>query len=1086
MERSAFVSAGYGALRKTRASWTAGDASCTWRFGQLLQSNVARNRLSRSEFAQRHLVTAVAAPEKGNADGKSKSGKRKGSEKSSPYSDTVNLPETGFGQRANAKKREPEIQEFWSTENVYERVSRENPGEKYILHDGPPFANGPVHCGHALNKNLKDFIVRYKLLRGKKATFVPGWDTHGLPIELKVLQGMKSKERQAASVMDMRERAKQFALDAVEGQRIGFRRMGVWGDWDNPYLTLRPEYEAAQIGVFGDMFLKGYVYRGFKPVHWSPSSRTALAEAELEYPEGHTSRSCYCAFRAVSAPESAPQEVQDAVRDKKLRLSVWTTTPWTMPANRAVAVNTGLSYALVAGLDPSDPSAVVVVAKELASSVTEKLAKAFASASEKSQDDGKDSASVTEPRIVTIMLGRDLVGIEYAHPLEDNKVCRVVEGGDYITTETGTGLVHTAPGHGMEDYQTGLREGLDLISPVDGAGKFTEEAANGRFKGMSVLGDGNEAVLAALGDSGILLLEEKYKHKYPYDWRTKKPTIFRATAQWFASVEGFRSEALDAIQSVDWIPASGEKRIRGMVENRGDWCLSRQRTWGLPIPVFYDADTDEPIMTPETISHVQAVFAKHGSNAWWSMDTDELLPPSLRGRNLRKGTDTMDVWFDSGTSWASVSSGRDELAYPADLYLEGSDQHRGWFQSSMLTSVATQGKPPYKAVLTHGFVLDEKGVKMSKSIGNVVDPLVVIDGGNNQKKEPPYGADVLRLWVASVDYTGDVLIGPSVMRQVSDVYRKLRNTVRYMMGNLNDYSPAEHEVAFGDLPSLDQFMLYKLQELQNEVEEAYDAFAFYRVYQALQRFAVVDLSNFYLEIAKDRLYIPEPDAYRRRSCQTVLAELLESYARMIAPIMPHMAEDVWQNLPYRPKSNNPGFPDAKSVFEGGWIRDESEKVSLDFSVLVKWRVVLELRDAANKVLEAGRVDKKLGASLDAVVTICAADPMEQSALCEMNASKNDVDDLKRALIVSGVTIVDSLDDVRACAYHNIDDSDSDGEVRFGVGVDRSQSTKCDRCWHYDDSVGDSENHPLLCARCVDAVEKMGIFTAPEATVAASG
>lgn len=1053
-DRSAFVSAGSGVLRSCGSKWVCGGTA------HLRASTAVRQPLANGLVSVRTIASAQGNRQKG-----------KGRQDAGPYSDTVNLPQTDFSQRANASKREPELQDFWASTRVYERLSRGNPEGKFVLHDGPPFANGPVHCGHAMNKSLKDFIVKYQLLRGRKAAYVPGWDTHGLPIELKVLQGMKSKERQSASVMDMRKRAAQFAMETVESQAAGFKRFGVWGDWDKPYLTLNPEFEAAQIGIFGEMFLKGYIYRGRKPVHWSPSSRTALAEAELEYPEGHTSKSCYCAFRAISAPDSATEEVKAATAAGNLTLSVWTTTPWTMPANRAVAVNASLTYALVAGLDPRRPENNVVIAKDLVESVSAKLCRA-------NEGENADTDTKPSPKIVGISLGKDLIGIEYQHALEEGLVCRVVEGGDYITTETGTGLVHTAPGHGQEDYQTGLREGLDIVSPVDGAGKFTAEAANGRFTGMSVLGDGNDAVLEALNGGGVLMLQEPYLHKYPYDWRTKKPTIFRATAQWFASVDGFRQNALDAIEKVQWCPPAGLKRIRGMVEGRGDWCLSRQRTWGVPIPVFYDDETDEAILTPETVEHIRKIFAVHGSNAWWEMENDELLPEAYRGRNLRKGTDTMDVWFDSGTSWASVPAGREALHYPADVYLEGSDQHRGWFQSSLLTSVATRGQAPYKTVLTHGFVLDEKGTKMSKSVGNVVDPLAIVNGGNNKKQDPAYGADVLRLWVASVDYSADMQIGPMIIRQVFDVYRKLRNTMRYMVGNLHDYDPAIHAVSFEDLPSLDKYMLFKLQKLSKEVEEAYDSFSFYRVYQALQKFCVVDLSNFYLDIAKDRLYIPEGDSPRRRSCQTVLADVLETYSRLMAPLIPHTAEDLWQNMPYRPKSHNSAFPDAKSVFEAGWIQDTSAApVPIDAPVIAAWEKALILRDVVNKVLEQARSGKLVGASLEAVVTVCATDPVDAELLELLERASNDVDDLKRALIVSGVRVVSDPEVVRSCAHHNYPDDDSI-EPLFAVGVDRATDPKCDRCWHYDGSVGLDSKHPLLCTRCVEAVVKMGIKTQP--------
>lgn len=1041
MDRVAFVSAFQGiAIVTTR-----------WSGVRVLTPRRAFNAVPTFRHA-RYTATAAA----------SQKAPKSNKPEPSPYSGTVNLPKTTFEQRANATKREPQIQEFWEDEQIYQRLSRNNLGETFVLHDGPPFANGPLHCGHALNKILKDIINKHALLMGRKAVFVPGWDTHGLPIELKVLQSMKSKERKGLTPITLRKRARQFAEATVSNHIEGMKRFGVWADWDKPYLTLQPEYEAAQIGVFGQMYQNGYVFRGKKPVHWSPSSRTALAEAELEYPEGHTSRSCYCAFQAVSVPESAPTVVRDAMVGEGLALSVWTTTPWTLPANRCVAVNNSLNYALVRGLHPKRPELVVVVAEELVENVAGKL------------EIGANT------NVLGVVSGKELLGVQYTHPLEEGLVCRVVEGGDYITTETGTGLVHTAPGHGQEDYQTGLREGLELASPVNDAGKFTEEAANGKLEGLSVLAEGNAAVIEMIDSSNVLLLEEKYAHKYPYDWRTKKPTIFRATEQWFISIDGFRKEVLDAIEKVQWYPASGIKRIRGMVEGRGDWCISRQRSWGVPIPVFYDDEKGESLMNPEIVEHVRNIVAERGSDAWWELEADELLPEAYRGRNLRKGRDTMDVWFDSGSSWAAVASARAELAYPADIYLEGSDQHRGWFQSSMLTSIATKGQSPYKTVLTHGFVLDEKGVKMSKSIGNVVDPLSVINGGNNKKKDPAYGSDVLRLWVSSVDYSADIMIGPSILKQVADVYRKLRNTLRYMVGNIHDFDLGQHAVPYEDLPTLDKYILSRMMELADDVEASYDSFSFFKVYQSLQRFAVVDLSNFYLDIAKDRLYIPEPNSFRRRSCQTALAYLLENYARALAPIVSHTAEDLWQNMPYRAASTNPGFKEAKSVFQAGWFERRPEWVNVDDSIMKNWGVVLDVRDAVNKVLEGARVAKTLGASMEASVKIFARDTEDAQALLEIAKGENDVDTLDRALIVSEVEVVGSADEIMGCAHDNLEDG-TDG--RFLVGMNRCTTAKCDRCWHYDGTVGHNGAHPSLCRRCSHAVVAMGMESAPVVSAA---
>merc|ERR1719171_555694 len=597
----------------------------------------------------------------------------------------------------------------------------------------------------------------------------------------------------------------------------------------------------------------------------------------------------------------------------KCSLAIWTTTPWTIPANLAVAVNAEIDYAVCEVEGGSGE--LLVVAQDLVESLSAKIGKGLV--------------------VTKAIKGSQLEGCAYKHPLYD-RTSPVVVGGDYITTESGTGLVHTAPGHGQDDFIVGQRDGLGVLSPVDDAGRLTEEAGE-EFAGMNVLGDANGAIIEALQREGALLLEESYEHKYPYDWRTKKPTIFRATEQWFASVDGFKADALGAIDSVEWIPKAGVKRIRAMTSDRSDWCISRQRKWGVPIPVFYRKDTNEAVVTEETLEHVIGLVRERGSDAWFELPVEELLPESLRAEaaNLTKGEDTMDVWFDSGSSWAGVVSAREELSYPADLYLEGSDQHRGWFQSSLLTSVAVNGCAPYKTVLTHGFVLDEKGAKMSKSLGNVVDPKLVIEGGSNQKQQPPYGADVLRLWVASSNYAQDICIGDSVIKQTADAYRKLRNTARYMLGNLHDYDPKQHAVPYEELPELDRYMLGRLAEVMAEAREFYAAHQFSRVYSLLQQFGTADLSNFYLDVAKDRLYISAAAEARRRSCQTVLAALTEGFAVCLAPLLPHLAEDIWQFVPYE--------TGHASVFEAGWAgvaRHEAPRSDEDKAL---WAQVRALR-----------------------------------------------------------------------------------------------------------------------------------------------
>jgi isoleucyl-tRNA synthetase len=874
------------------------------------------------------------------------------------YKNTVNLPQTKFDMRANAVKREPELQKFWADEQIFERLSQSNPGEIFVLHDGPPYANGTLHMGHALNKTLKDIINRYQLLKGRKVRYVPGWDCHGLPIELKVIQDMKPDERKSLTPIELRQKAAAFARKTVEEQKLGFQRMGVWAEWDKPYLTLQPEYEAAQIGVFGQMVLKGYIYRGLKPVHWSPSSKTALAEAELEYPEGHVSRSIFAAFKLVEIAERAKAILEPFQDD--IAVAIWTTTPWTIPANLAVAVNPELDYAIVeVAAGDNNPYAgckYAIVAAAMVDSLATKL-----------------NLVLTQKAVIK---GAELEHSKYKHPLYDRH-SPVIIGGDYITTESGTGLVHTAPGHGQEDYIVGLKYGLAILAPVDGDGNFTEEAGE-VFKGANVLGDGNELVIKALGEAHSLIKEEAYPHKYPYDWRTKKPTIFRATEQWFASVQGFKEAALKAISDVEWIPATGENRITPMVADRSDWCISRQRNWGVPIPVFYDNETNEPLLTEETINHVQSIFATHGSDAWYSMSVAELLPEAYRnnGRTYRLGTDTMDVWFDSGSSWASVARQRDNLAYPVDMYLEGSDQHRGWFQSSLLTSVANNGIAPFKTVLTHGFVLDEKGRKMSKSLGNIIDPMVIMNGGKNPQTDPAYGADVVRLWVSSVDYTNDVLIGANVLKQLSDAYRKIRNTAKFLLGNVHDFDPSKDAVPYNELPEIDRYMLHRTSVVFSEITESFDRYQYSKFFQTIQNFCTIDLSNFYLDIAKDRLYIGSPNSFRRRSCQTVLAIIVENLARSIAPVLCHMAEDIWQYLPYPTP--------YKSVFEAGWLKLDPQWLQPDLAVT--WDKIRALRTDVNKVMEQARTDKAIGSSLEAKVLLQVQDPLLRAKLASLSYS----------------------------------------------------------------------------------------------------
>ncbi len=944
------------------------------------------------------------------------------------YKDTLNLLKTDFSMRANSVKREPEIQKFWSENKIDMNLGLTNKGKIFTLHDGPPYANGPLHMGHALNKVLKDFINKYKILKGYRVKFVPGWDCHGLPIELKVLQKLKNEERRNLDILGLRQKAAEYAKKQIYSQMEGFKRWAIWGDWENPYLTLKKNYESAQIEVFGKMFLRGYIFRGLKPVHWSPSSRTALAEAELEYPDEHFSKSVYVSFRITSVPKQIELRFEKNNLNKRLsqNILIWTTTPWTLPANEAAAVNPKVIYVVA-----SDDDNIFIFAKDLLEIVQEKLNKEF--------------------QILFDISGSELEGIEYKHPTKD-KLCPVILGGDYITTESGTGIVHTAPGHGIDDFNAGLKYKLPITCIVDEKGNLTDNA--GIFKDLNVLKDANDQIIQFLESQNHLMLMEVYKHRYPYDWRTKKPTIFRATEQWFASVDGFRSSALECIEKVDWKPHTGKKRIKSMVVGRGDWCISRQRSWGVPIPVFYKKNSNEVLINKTTLNHIQDLFEEHGADIWWSWDEQKLLPPEYLNdaRNWKKGLDTMDVWFDSGSSWSAVCNQREGMQYPADLYLEGSDQHRGWFQSSLLTSVAVNNKAPYKTVLTHGFALDENGRKMSKSLGNVVDPNIVINGGANQKINPAYGADVLRLWVSSVDYSVDVPIGSNILKQLSDVYRKVRNTARYLIGNLHDYDPYLQSISVQDLPILDKWMLHRLEEVIDQITSAYENYEFSKFFQILQSFCVVDLSNFYLDIAKDRLYVSSPKQFRRRSCQFVLSKIIENLAVLISPVLCHMAEDIWQNLPYKVQE--------KSVFQRGWPSIPSDWKNLE--VESKMLNLRKFRVEINKVIEGCRNQQQVGAALETEILFLPKDNKLKEALIWLKNSGNpEVDCYSDWLIVSNFLLIESPLEESLLTVHN----------DFGIiQIQKAKGIKCDRCWHFQEFTFKGMQNTNLCKRCYEIIK----------------
>ena len=949
------------------------------------------------------------------------------------YKETLNLLKTDFSMRANSVIREPEIQEFWSKNNIDLKLGSSNSGKNFTLHDGPPYANGSLHMGHALNKVLKDIINKYKTLKGFKVHFVPGWDCHGLPIELKVLQNLKSHERKNLDSLGLRKKATDYAKIQINNQLEGFKRWGIWGDWDNPYLTLKKSYESAQIGVFGNMFLNGYIYRGLKPVHWSPSSRTALAEAELEYPEEHYSKSVYVSLNITKLPNEILLKFEEKdinnkllSKLKKLSIAIWTTTPWTIPANEAVAVNPKINYVFAS--DQKDN--IYLFAKDLIFEISKKLNREF--------------------NVLLDVKGSMLLGIEYQHPIK-NKVCHIVIGGDYITTESGTGIVHTAPGHGIDDFNVGKKNKLPITCIVDEKGNLNQDAE--KFCGLNVLKNANDLIIEDLRKNNLLLCEEQYKHRYPYDWRTKKPTIFRATEQWFASVEGFRSLALKAIEDVEWMPKTGKNRIYSMVVGRGDWCISRQRSWGVPIPVFYSKEGNEILLNSETINYIKNLFQEHGADIWWEWDENKLLPKKYSGEShlWQKGLDTMDVWFDSGSSWAAVCEQREDLEYPADLYLEGSDQHRGWFQSSLLTSVAVNNKPPYKKVLTHGFALDENGRKMSKSLGNVVDPNIIINGGPNQKIQPAYGADVLRLWVSSVDYSVDVPIGSNILKQISDVYRKVRNTARYLLGNIHDYDPILENLDIDKLPILDQWMLNRLGEVINQLTTAYENYEFSKFFQILQSFCVVDLSNFYLDIAKDRLYVSAKSHFRRRSCQFVMSKVLENLAVLISPVLCHMAEDIWQNIPYSTKE--------KSVFERGWPIFPKSWINPELNAHIS--NLRKLRVEINKAIEECRTQQLIGAALETEVNYLPENDFIKNSLSWLYKFGNkEVDLYSEWLIVSNFNIVNDLSE-----DFLIIDNNELGKIQ----ILKAKGEKCARCWHFEQVTFRGIENTKLCKRCSNII-----------------
>lgn len=922
------------------------------------------------------------------------------------YTKSVNLPKTDFPMRANLPQREPDTLEYWEKIDLYKKLVERNRGKKpFILHDGPPYANGDIHMGHALNKILKDIIIRYKTLAGFYAPYVPGWDTHGLPIEQQAIKKLGINRHEAGPVK-FRQACREFALKNVENQKQQFKRLGVIGDWDNPYLTLKNEFVATQIEVFGEMAKKGLIYKGLKPVYWCPHCETALAEAEIEYAEDKT-KSIYVKF-----------EVKD---DKglfagldKVYFVIWTTTTWTLPGNVAICLNPEFEYSVV----KMSNGETYVIATELIDSVIE-------------------AAGLSKDyEILKKYTGRELEYVVCKHPFIDRDSIVIV--GDHVTLDAGTGCVHTAPGFGAEDYQVCCNyPEIEKIVPVDSKGYQTEEA--GEFAGL-YYEDSNEKILAKLIELGALLAQKDMVHQYPHCWRCDNPIIFRAADQWFASVDALKEDAVKAIKGVKWIPQWGEDRITSMVVDRNDWCISRQRTWGVPIPIFYCEECGKELINDETIKAVSELFRTKGPDMWWELDASEILPKGTKCEcgcdRFVKEHDIMDVWFDSGSSHKAVCEARDDLVYPPDMYLEGNDQYRGWFQSSLLTSIATTGKAPYNIVITHGMIQDGEGHKMSKSKGNSISPQQIID---------QYGADVLRLWVVSADYRTDMRMSNEMLKQLSEGYRKIRNTARYILSNVNDFDPNKDMVAYKDMLEIDRWAVIKLNKLIEKSVSAYENYEFHMLYNAMLNFCIVEMSNFYLDILKSRLYTEKPDSFERRSAQSAMYMILDAMVKLLAPVLVFTAEEIWKFMPHYDGD------DKVSVMFASIPEVSDEYV--DEALMAKWDEIIAVRNDVNKALELMRNEKIIGKSLDSEVTVYA-----KGKLYELLKSMES--ELAEIFITSKAEVSDSEAPEEAFA----------GEV-VRVIAKASEYEKCGRCWVHSETVGTIEGFDGICADCVRKLTK---------------
>lgn len=927
------------------------------------------------------------------------------------YNKTLNLPKTDFPMRASLPQREPEFLKKWNENDQYKKLMDYNEGKPlFVLHDGPPYANGDIHIGHALNKTLKDFIVRYKNMTGFKSPFVPGWDTHGLPTELAARKKAGITAESNISDLELRKICRDTALGYVNLQRESFKRMGIIAEWDNPYITLKKEFEQEQIKVFANMASKGYIYKGLKPVYWCSDCNTALAEAEIEYAEDP----CHSIYVKFKVTEDFGKLTALGAELDKTYFVIWTTTTWTLPANVAICVGPNYEYSLLKA-----NGEYYVMATDLAP-----VAMA--------------DAGITDYETVGIIRGDELEYMKTAHPFIDRTSLVIV--GDHVTLESGTGCVHTAPGHGVDDFIVCKKyPEIPIVVPVDNKGVLTEEA--GQFAGLTTE-EANKPIAEYLDKIGALFALKKIKHQYPHCWRCHKPVIFRATSQWFCSVDDFKDAAVKAAEDVKWYPEWGKDRLQSMVLERADWCISRQRKWGVPIPVVYCKDCGKEIIDDDVMQKVSDIFGKEGSDAWYAHDAEYFLPEGFKcphcgkSNGFEKESDIMDVWFDSGSSHAAVCRKRPYLKWPADVYLEGADQYRGWFQSSLLTSVAAGDGAPYKQIITHGWTVDGEGRKMSKSLGNGIAPQEIIS---------KYGADILRLWVASADYHADIRISPEILKQISDNYRKLRNTARYCLGNLYDFDPDKDMVSNDELEELDKYALMKLDEVIAIARKGYDEYEYHTTAHALHNFCVVDMSNFYFDVLKDRLYTTAPDSKSRRAAQTVLYKVLDALTLILTPILAFTCDEIWTAMKHD-KSRNPEGPLFNNI-------PTADYIETDEAFIAKWDRIHEIRTDVQKALELARNEKVIGKPLEAKVTLYADGELADFLKSELKS-------LPEIFITSAVEIADGEGEFK-------------GDVKgLSITVNKADGEKCERCWKFSDTVGQDSEHPTLCAHCAETMKQL--------------